>query len=158
MQPSQTLINYIKQAEGFSPHAYLDPPGNTRGLHSTGYGHQIQPNEKALLTKTLTQPEAELMLNADLRSYVAATNLAIHRPVSQPQFDALVDLAYNAGIGSMQKVAATWNTTGSVTDTVAHLQLYNHSNGAVNPNLTKRRNHESNWFSGMIAGVEKKNP
>lgn len=156
MQPSASLIAFIKQKEGFAPRAYLDPPHNSRGLYSIGYGHQIQQNERALLTKVLTEPEASLMLNADLRYYVNSVNSSLRRPVTQQQFDALVDFAYNDGTGAEQKVVATWNTTGDSLQTVNHIKEYVYSGGAVNPDLVNRRQHEANWFQGIIAGVEKK--
>lgn len=153
MQPSANLVDFIKEAEGFMPHAYLDPKGNTRHLYSTGYGHQIQPNERPLITKILTKPEATLMLDSDLRQYVDATNKALKRPVTQGQFDALVDLAYNAGPGRMKPVAETWNSTGSIADTVKHLKEYHFETISpnvhrINYDLVKRRAHEANWFEG----------
>ena len=161
MQPSANLISFLKQTEGFRASAYLDPPRNTRGLHSIGYGHQIRLNEPQLLTKVLTQQEATLMLDADLRYYVDETNRALKRPVTQSQFDALVDVAYNAGVGAMQHVAATWNKNGNVADTVARLKLYIHANGVVNEDLVARRAHEANWFQFgvlmQIVSVQKKN-
>ncbi|MGZ3983427.1 MAG: lysozyme [Mucilaginibacter sp.] len=160
MQPSANFISFLANEEGFAPRAYLDPPGNTRGLHSIGYGHQIQPNEKQLLTAVLTQAQAQAMLQRDLGYYVGSVNANLTRPVTQSQFDALVDLAYNAGVGAAAKVIATWNATGSPADTVAHLQQYRLANGQINKNLVARRQHETNWFMNSIGqavgDIEKK--
>jgi lysozyme len=162
MQPSQNLVTFIAEEEGLSRHAYLDPPKNTRKLYSTGYGHQIQPNERYLLTKILTQAEAKAMLVNDLKYYVHETNLAFKRPPSQGLFDAAVDIAYNAGVGVMQRVVSTWNVTGSLPDTAAHFIQYDKvtiSPGIhkVDKNLAARREKEIGWFSSTLAVAEKKN-
>lgn len=154
MQPSQSLINYLTSTEGFMPRPYLDPKGNTMGKYSTGFGHQIQPNEQYLMTKVLSRADATALLQKDLAYYVAAVNASIKRPVTQAQFDALVDFAYNDGTGAEAKVISTWNTTGDSTQTVQHLQEYVYANGAINQNLIARRQYEANLFQGFVAGVE----
>lgn len=158
MQPSSTLISFLKGQELFRSRPYLDPPRNTRGLHSTGYGHQIRPNEKYLYTKVLTEAEATAILLADVKDSTNNTNQALKRPASQGLFDALVDLSFNAGPGAMRKVANTWNTTGDIAKTAAHLQQYNKAevNGALQPIqvLTNRRAHTAGWFSTAVGAIE----
>lgn len=158
MQPSQNLISYLKGVEGFRSRPYLDPPHNTSGLYSIGYGHQIRPNEKYLFNKALTEQEATVLLMSDLKDCVNQTNNAFKRTPSQGLFDAAVDLAFNAGPGAMRKVVNTWNTTGDSARTARHLLQYNKSKVAgillPNKNLTARRARAAGWFSGVVAEVE----
>lgn len=154
MQPSQTVINYIASTEGFSAHPYLDPPHNTQGKYSTGYGHQIQPNEQYLMSKVLTQADALAMLQKDLGYYQNQINPLFKRTPTQGVYDGIFDLAYNAGPGAAAKVIATWNTTGDTLATANHAKLYNESGGKINPNLVARRQHDANLIQGFIASVE----
>jgi lysozyme len=150
MQASDKIKAFIKKQEGFMPRAYLDPPENSRGLYSIGYGHQIQPTEKPLRARVLSEQEASQMFDRDLQVYVNAVNASLKRNVNQSQFDALVDLAYNAGTSAAAKVINTWNTTGDSTRTINHLALYNKANGVVNPTLVKRRALEAGMFDSLV--------
>lgn len=161
MQPSEQFIDFIKAEEGFSAHAYLDPHGNTRGLYSIGYGHQIQPNERHLITSIITKAQATAMLENDLKYRIAQTNRYFKRPATQGLFDAILDLNYNAGEVPAEHVATTWNTTGSKADTVAHLAQFHYETVApgvhrINPDLVKRRAKEANWIDGVEGTIEKK--
>jgi GH24 family phage-related lysozyme (muramidase) len=128
---------HVKGEESFSPTPYLDPPGNKDGRHSTGWGHQIRPNETYLMTKKLTRAEADVIFEKDAADVDTALNRQITRSLTQDQYDALFDLGYNAGTGSTAKVAATWNATGDSTMTAQHIKQFNKSkkNGqsTVNP-------------------------
>lgn len=163
MQPSANIIGYIARTEQFSPKAYLDPPHNTAGKYSIGYGHQIQPNERALLTATLTKAQAQSMLAKDLQYYASAVNASLKRPVPQDTFDALLDFAYNDGTGAEAKVVQTWNATGDSTQLVNHLKeyVYVHVNGqpVISQNLVARRGFEASLIQGLgfiVAEAEKK--
>jgi lysozyme len=157
MQASASIIAYIAQQEGFVAHPYLDPPHNTKGLYSIGYGHQIQPGEAYFNNSTLTTVQAMALLNKDVAIRVNAVNSMLTRPVTQSQFDAFVDFAYNEGTGAAAKVVATWNATGDSTATAAHLLEYDISSGSINPNLVVRRAHEASLFGAdMISTIQKK--
>jgi lysozyme len=171
MYPSAEYIKYLKAAEVFSPRAYLDPKGNTYGQYSTAYGHLIGRNERYLIGKVFTEPEATALLMADLKQFIDATNAAIKRPVSQKQFEAMLDTAYNAGPGRMADIARVWNNTGSVADTVTQIKKtaitvqIEKGVHVVDNGLIKRREHAALWFGGLASPaisqvetlVEKKN-
>ena len=163
MQPSANIIAYIARTEQFSPRAYLDPPHNTAGKYSIGYGHQIQPNERNLLTATLTQAQAQSMLAKDLQYYVNSLNRDLKRPVSQDTFDGLLDFYYNDGTGAGAKVVQTWNATGDSTQLANHLKeyVYVHVGGQpqISQNLVARRGFEASLIQGLgfvVAEAEKK--
>lgn len=91
-QQSEDGRDFLKHAEGLELEAYPDPPGQTK-IWSIGYGHRSKQGER------ITVAQAEQLLREDVAKVVAALNGAIHFPTTQPQFDALVSLAYNVGIG-----------------------------------------------------------
>jgi len=71
---------------------------------TAGYGHLIQPKHKgctksdyAKYTWTDAEMQAHLML--DLRFAINAVNNGVTVPLTQAQFDALVDFTFNAGAG-----------------------------------------------------------
>jgi lysozyme len=94
MKISTVGLAFIKEAERFMPRRYLCPAGKP----TIGYGHVILPNEAHLNTATLTEAQANALLQQDVdREYGAHVAKRVHRDVSQHQFDAMVSLTYNIG-------------------------------------------------------------
>lgn len=131
MRTSDTGIKRVEEFEGLRLHAYPDPA--TGGEPWTiGYGHTggVRPGE------TITQEQAQQFLRDDLRATESAIQTHVHVPLSQGQFDALVSLVYNIGIG------AFWRST-----------LLARLNGG---HYAKAANHFADWkWAGgrpMLAG------
>lgn len=95
MKMSDRGLKFLIEVEGFKRKAYKD----TKGLLTIGVGHLILPNEKHLLTATLTDEQVSLLLAKDLESREVTVNHVIHNDITQYQFDALVSLCFNIGIG-----------------------------------------------------------
>ena len=169
MRASTGIKAKRKKDEGFVPHPYLDPKGNTRGLYSIGYGHQIQPGEKArLMSSTWTEGQASAQFDIDSMVVENAINRNLIRPVTQNQFDALYQFGYNCGIGAMGNIAKIWNTTNDSIQVKAHIKMYDHvtispatSTAAkvtkVDSALSVLREYEANLWDGEINFTEKKN-
>ena len=81
MKASEKLINHIKQAEGYRAKAYRCPAGR----YTCGYGH----------TRGVTR------LREDLQPVENFVN-AIHNVNTQGRFDAIVDFAFNLGLGNLR--------------------------------------------------------
>ena len=95
MNLSMRGLALIKAHEGLRTRAYLCPAGKwTIGHGSTG------PRVRAGLV--ITPAEAEAMLREDLRRFEAAVR-AHALPASQNQYDALVSLAFNIGVGAFAR-------------------------------------------------------
>jgi len=92
MRTSQEGIDLIKQFEGCRLVAYVCPAGRL----TIGYGHTGGVTEH----QEITMEQAEAYLKDDLRSFEKAV-CALYPAASQREFDALVSLAYNAGIGAV---------------------------------------------------------
>ena len=99
MAPSDKCIDLIKSQEGLILHPYLDQAK----IPTIGFGTTRYPNgtHVTMQDKTITGEQAEGFLLNDLRDTVKAVNSMIPPGLSQNQFDALVDFAYNAGIGAL---------------------------------------------------------
>ena len=80
----------LKQFEGCRLASYQD----TAGVWTIGYGHIVGVVEGM----TISQAQADQLLLADTSHTVSVgTTLLAGRAVVQPQFDAMVSLAFNIG-------------------------------------------------------------
>lgn len=90
---SETLLKHIKKAEGYRSKAYLCPAGR----YTCGYGHT-----KGVTRKTVCDADmAERWLREDLQPVENFVN-AIHNVNTQGKFDAIVDFAFNLGLGNLR--------------------------------------------------------
>ena len=134
MTTSEQGIAFIKRNEGYAGFPYNDV-----GHWAWGYGHDQQPGEE--LPENVTILQADKLLRNDLaKRYEPGLNKYLEDhglTLTQNQFDAWVDFAYNLGVGS----AITMISHG-VDQVPAQIPRWNHVNGQVNPILTKRREDE----------------
>lgn len=91
MQLSDAGLEMIKRFEGFRAHTYLD----AAGVPTVGYGHRLlQPHA---FPNCLSQDDAASILRADVRDAVQVVERLVKVPLTQGQFDALVDFVFNLG-------------------------------------------------------------
>ena len=85
---SQTLIDYLKRAEGCKLQAYQD----AKGVWTIGYGHTkgVKRGDRC------TRYQAEQYLREDLAEFEAVANQC-RRIDTQGKFDAILDFIYNCG-------------------------------------------------------------
>jgi lysozyme len=99
MKASINAINLIKRFEGCSATAYKD----SAGLWTIGFGHligngHILPDEYA---KPITQARIDELLISDLASTERGINLRFTMPLEQQEYDALVCIGFNIGVGAL---------------------------------------------------------
>lgn len=168
MQLSENGRNLIKQFEGLMLTAYPDPKlpkvngqWDPKQLWSIGYGHQLPPG-KVWEGHTITRAQAEQYFIDDARTReLAVSNLA---PTTVPhEFDAMVSLTYNIGIGGKKADGTLTGFTGSTVRRLHNagdkqgaadaFRMWNKSAGAVNQTLVARREKErSIYLHGYGAG------
>ena len=69
-------------------------------------------------------------------------------PVNQNQFDALVSLDYNIGVGNFKSSSVVKNlTAGDFAAAAQSFALWNKSGGQVSQGLVNRRNMEIDLFN-----------
>lgn len=121
--------------------AYQDP----RGIWTIGYGHTagVHPGE------TITHEQAVALLFDDLRAAALCVNETVTVKLTQPQFDALVDFAFNIGITSFRHSTLLRDVNaGRFESALGQFRLWDHCGGIVNAGLLRRRSAEASEFSG----------
>ncbi|HHB9079474.1 TPA: lysozyme [Klebsiella pneumoniae] len=135
MKLSTRGIDLIKRFEGYSSKAYPDPA--TGGAPWTiGYGttNGVKPG------MVITSEKAEKMLRDDVAKFESGVSSLVTAPTTQGQFDAMVSLAYNIGLGNFGKsTLLKKHNSRCYTCAADQFRVWNRANGKVMNGLTKRR-------------------
>lgn len=150
--PSPSIRAYIQATESFSPTPYLDPPGNTIGQYSIGYGHKVVPGDQywpyGPLT-SITEDRAQTQFDLDVDRAGAAVSRLVTVPLTQGQFDALVDFTYNEGQGHLGSSTLLKKlNAGDYYGAAAEFQKWVYAGGRVLQNLVARRQYDAQTFVG----------
>jgi len=144
MQPSERLVEAVKAAEGFRPDAYWDKTGK---VWSVGYGETLN----VTASTHVTEEEADARLRQRLAAFGYSVQRLVHVPLTQAQFDALVDLAYNCGTGNLSASTLLRKlNAGDYLGASLEFERWNQSGGHVLPGLVKRRAMDHDWFAEDI--------
>lgn len=142
MKLSQRGIDLIKQLEGYSSKAYPDPA--TGGAPWTiGYGTTkgVKPG------MVITAEQAEKMLRDDVAKFESGVSALLKVPTTQGQFDAMVSLAYNIGLGNFGKsTLLRKHNEKCYTCAAGQFPVWNRAAGKVMNGLTRRRNAERDMY------------
>lgn len=87
-------LELIKRFEGFAAREYRCPAGK----RTIGYGHVLQPGES--WPDGITKEAAETLLLDDIEAAEGIIVEQVAAPLSAAQFDALVSLVFNIGVGA----------------------------------------------------------
>ena len=80
---------------------------------------------------------------------VSFVNEMVEVALTQAQFDALVDFAFNLGVGNFKGSTLLKDiNAGNFPAAVAQFQLWDRCGGVVNNGLLRRRNAEAAEFAG----------
>lgn len=88
-----TGIDIIKKFEGCELEAYLCPAG----VPTIGYGHTYGVR----LGRTISQAEADVLLDHDYQDSIEAVEELIKVPLSENQIEALASFVFNLGRGKL---------------------------------------------------------
>lgn len=145
MKVSQSCINLIKQFEGCKLTPYICPAGlPTIGFGSTRYA---DGRKVSLGDPKISQAEADKLLMDTIVEYEQGVNKAVAKPLTQNQFDALVDFAYNTGVSKMQQSTLIKKVVaGDFVGAKAEFGKWVYGGGKVLPGLVKRRAAEAELF------------
>src|SRR5208282_3398973 len=91
---SSNGLKLTENFEGVRLSAYADQGG----VWTIGYGHTGPGVHSGLI---ITQEQAEAFLQSDVAGAVACVNRLVTGQISQSQFDALVDFAFNLGCANL---------------------------------------------------------
>jgi lysozyme len=125
--------------EGDILSAYKDQ----HGIWSIGYGHTagVRPG------MTITKEEAASFLLSDVHTAADCVNEVVNVKLTQQQFDALVDFAFNVGITNFRHSTLLREiNAGKFPQAIAQFKLWDHCGGIVNDGLLRRRKAEAAEF------------
>jgi len=147
MTPSQTCVDLVKSFEGCKLTAYPDPAsGNdpwTIGWGSTG------PDVHCGLAWTQEQSDSRLI--ADV-ARVGRSVANIVGDTTQNRFDAMVDFAYNLGVGNlMGSTLLKLHKAGDYAGAADQFQRWDKGAGKVMPGLLRRRLAEAQLYQKVSA-------
>lgn len=149
MNASQNCISLIKISEGFSAKPYPCPAGiPTIGYGSTRYADGAPVK---LTDSPITENAAAAIVMATLnKEYVPAVSRYVTRPITQGQFDALVDFAYNAGVQNLRtSTLLKLVNAGDFKGAAKEFGKWTRGGGKMLPGLVKRREAERKLFEGI---------
>lgn len=139
MKTSPHGIATIASYEGLRLTAYQD----VADVWTIGYGHtqDVEPED------TITEAEANMILENDVELRAKAVSAAIKVPVTQNQFDACVCLAYNIGVGAFKgSTLLRLLNAGDYVGAALQFPRWDKAGGVSVAGLTKRRLGEQMMF------------
>jgi lysozyme len=147
MRMSAAGLATVKEFEGLRLKAYKCPAA----VWTVGYGHTSAagaPNVTPDLV--ITKEDAEEILARDMEQYEDGVRKYVKVGLTQGQFDALVDFAYNAGVGALAKSTLLKKVNAGKFDEVpAEFMKWTKGGGKELPGLVRRRRAEVKLWRGM---------
>jgi lysozyme len=146
MHLSDAGLDMLKKAEGFRNQTYTD----LAGLQTIGFGHRLRFGES--FPNGVNLAEAEGILAGDLRTAEEAVERLVHVPLTQGEFDALVDFVFNLGAGRLASSTLLKYLNEGKHDAAAwQLLVWDHSGMREIPALKRRREAEFRLWSPAAA-------
>jgi lysozyme len=144
MEYSPDGLKLTESFEGCRLAAYLD----SVGVPTIGYGH----THGVAMGMTCTQEQAEQWLQQDVQVAVQAVNNLVTVPLTQQQFDALVDFTFNLGSGALQhSTLLRLLNSGNYQGAAGEFEKWDKAGGKVLPGLLRRRQAERDMFNTPAA-------
>jgi lysozyme len=126
----------VQASEGFRATAYQDGAG----IWTIAFGHTAGVNEG----DTCTMTQAEQWLGEDLQEAERAVSRLVTVPLTDNQFAALVDFAFNEGQGRLQGSTLLWKLNAGLYDAVPdQLRRYVFAGGKPEGGRVTRRAAEA---------------
>lgn len=140
MNISEAGLEHIKHFEGLRLKAYLDPVG----IWTIGYGHTGKDVYEGL---EITKQQAHDLLVEDVKEAEQDVNLLAKVTLTQGQYDALVDFAYNLGGGSLKSSTLLRQVNAGLMESAAkEFERWVYADGKMLPGLVKRREAAKQMF------------
>jgi lysozyme len=143
MTYSQSGESITKQFESCQLTAYRD----IKGVLTIGWGHTGLDVTEGLVW---TQEQADAQLLSDIQWASDCVNHEVTVALTQPEFDALVDLCYNIGCGNFSgSTLVRVLNSGDYAEAAKQFDLWDHAGGQVVAGLLRRRQAETDEFQGV---------
>lgn len=140
MQYSKEGLSLTETFESCRLIAYPD----IKGVPTIGWGH----TQNVKLGDTCTQAQADAWLLQDVQHAVTTVNTLVKTPLTQHEFDALVDFVFNCGTGNFASSTMLKLLNAGDHDGAAHqFERWDHAGGQVVAGLLRRRRAEETEFT-----------
>jgi lysozyme len=142
MHLSSAGLEVLKKSEGFRNHIYTD----VAGFRTIGFGHRLVSPET--YPSGISLQQAESILAADIAVAESAVTRLVHVPLTQGQFDALVDFVFNLGSGRLaSSTLLRYLNAGRYDDAAWQLLAWDHAGSRELAALKLRRESEFRLWS-----------
>ena len=148
MEYSKEGLKLTERFEGCRLEAYPDP-GTGGDPWTIGYGHT---GPDVFPTLVITQEYAEKLLLEDVQKAVANVNAHLKIEVTQEEFDALVDFAFNCGCRNLDNSTLLKKVNeGDHEGAADEFLKWDKAGGHVMAGLLKRRQAEAALFLSYLS-------
>jgi lysozyme len=148
MELSDKGAEDLKGSEGFRSQPYPDG----EGVPTIGFGSTFYENGTRVTLKDapITKERALQIFKVTLKQYTSAVDKNVTVPLTQNEFDALVEFTYNVGVAAFKgsTLLKLLNAGAPKNQVAAQFLRWNKDEGKVVPGLTNRRKRESTKFLG----------
>ncbi|RBQ28390.1 lysozyme [Aliarcobacter vitoriensis] len=147
MTISNKGLELIKEFEGFSANAYLCPAK----IPTIGYGNTFwEDGRKVRIGEQISKNKAETLLKQIVTKFEIGVSARVTIKINQNQFDALVSLAYNIGLGAFEDSTLLRQLNrGNFEGASNEFLRWNKSAGKPLLGLTRRREREKTLFDAV---------
>ncbi len=147
MNLSAAGVKFLESCEGVVLRVYRD----VSGIPTCGVGHVVLPEDGLSVGDPITQAQCDAFLTHDVGKCEAAINGSVTVPLTQNQFDALVSLTFNIGVGGFLSSTVLHDlNAGNIADERRAFELWDKDsrNGVlvVDAALLARRDREVALF------------
>jgi lysozyme len=138
MQFSDKGMDLLKRSEGFRSRVYLD----VAGFPTIGYGHRLLPFKS--FPNGIDEAQAADLLLCDVLDAEQAVQRLVKVPLTQGQYDALVDFCFNLGATRLAGSTLLEKLNkGNYDGAAQEFLLWDHAGGKESAALKTRREAEA---------------
>ena len=142
MNISEKGLALITEFEGCKLTAYRD----IVGVWTIGFGHTKTAREGMVITQVV----ADQLLALDVAEHARGVWKSLFVKLEQHQFDAVVSLAFNVGVGAVRNsTLVKMINRGDAKLASAQFDRWNKAGGKVVAGLTRRRAAERRMYEGL---------
>lgn len=146
MHLSPAGLELLKKSEGFRNCIYTD----VAGFRTIGFGHRLTAGEA--YSDGIDIAQAERILSCDIATAELAVQRLVKVPLTQGQFDALVDFVFNLGAGRLaSSTLLRYLNAGKPDNAAWQLLAWDHAGSRELPALKARREAEFQLWSPGIS-------
>jgi lysozyme len=144
---SDAGLQLIQEFEGLRLDAYPDP-GTGGEPWTIGWGTTVYPGGRRVQQgDRITEAQAMEYLRNDVERFESSVSAMLRVPVTQPQFDALVSLAYNVRANALRdSTLIELLNAGDSAGAAAQFDRWIHAGGRPMEGLRRRRRAERAMF------------